>query len=72
MDNVSVNLGASGSFNFVNSTVQSLLDNDAISGSSAGSFNVNNTAYDKDVQVAGGANAQYAGSAAVGASVAVN
>lgn len=72
MDNVSVNLGASGSFNFVNSTVQSVLDNDAISGSSAGSLNVNNTAYDKDVQVAGGANAQYAGSAAVGASVAVN
>lgn len=72
MNNVSVNLGASGSFNFVNSTVQSVLDNDAISGSSAGSLNVNNTAYDKDVQVAGGANAQYAGSAAVGASVTVN
>lgn len=72
MNNVSVNLGASGSFNFVNSTVQSVLDNDAISGSSAGSLNVNNTAYDKDVQVAGGANAQYAGSAAVGAFVTVN
>ena len=72
MNNVSVNLGASGSFNFVNSTVQSVLDGDEISGSSAGSLNVNNTAYDKDVQVAGGANAQYAGSAAVGASVAVN
>ena len=72
MNNVSVNLGASGSFNFVNSTVQSVLDNDAISGSSAGSLNVNNTAYDKDVQMAGGANAQYAGSAAVGASVTVN
>ena len=72
MNNVSVNLGASGSFNFVNSTVQSVLDNDAISGSSAGSLNVNNTAYDKDVQVAGGANAQYAGSATVGASVTVN
>ena len=72
MNNVSVNLGASGSFNFVNSNVQSVLDGDEISGSSAGSFNVNNTAYDKDVQVAGGANAQYAGSAAVGASVAVN
>lgn len=72
MNNVSVNLGASGSFNFVNSTVQSVLDEDEIAGSSAGSLNVNNTAYDKDVQVAGGANAQYAGSAAVGASVAVN
>lgn len=72
MNNVSVNLGASGSFNFVNSTVQSVLDKDEISGSSAESLNVNNTAYDKDVQVAGGANAQYAGSAAVGASVAVN
>ena len=72
MNNVSVNLGASGSFNFVNSTVQSVLDGDEISGSSARSFNVNNTAYDKDVQVAGGANAQYAGSAAVGASVTVN
>ena len=50
MNNVSVNLGASGSFNFVNSTVQSVLDEDEIAGSSAGSLNVNNTAYDKDVE----------------------
>ncbi|MDY2637459.1 MAG: hypothetical protein SOV56_05940, partial [Phascolarctobacterium sp.] len=72
MDNFSVNLGASGSFNFVDSTVKSLMDNASITGSSCGSLNVNNTAYDKDVQVAGGASAEYAGSAALGASVAVN
>ncbi|MGM9561983.1 MAG: leukotoxin LktA family filamentous adhesin, partial [Phascolarctobacterium sp.] len=72
MDNASVNLGASGSFNFVNSTVQAVMEKDEILGASDGSLNVHNTAYDKDVQVAGGASAEYAGSAALGASVAVN
>lgn len=72
MDGVQLNLGGSGSLNFVNSTVQAVMEGSELLGRSAGSLNVFNTAYDKDVQVAGGASVEYAGTGAVGASVAVN
>ena len=69
-DDVSVNLGASGSANYVDSTVQAAMTGNTIDG---GQAVVNNFAYDQDVQVAGGVTAQYAkSSASVGAAVSIN
>ena len=69
-DDVSVNLGASGSANYVDSTVQAAMTGNTIDG---GQTVVNNFAYDQDVQVAGGVTAQYAkSSASVGAAVSIN
>ena len=69
-DDVSVNLGASGSANYVDSTVQAAMTGNTIDG---GLTVVNNFAYDQDVQVAGGVTVQYAkSSASVGAAVSIN
>ncbi|MDO4203130.1 MAG: hypothetical protein Q4D07_01310 [Selenomonadaceae bacterium] len=65
------NVDASGSFNFIKSTVNSQVKDSRIN--SAAAANLNNTAYDKDVQVAGGLSFNYTKtSAGVGAAIAVN
>lgn len=70
---ISVNLGASGSANYINSTVHADMASDTLNGKNGGSMSVNNLAYDKDVQVAGGITAEYAkSSVALGAAVTVN
>ena len=67
------NVDASGSFNFINSTVTAQVKDSSIAGSSEASGNLNNTAYDKDVQVAGGLSFNYTKtSAGMGAAIAVN
>ena len=67
---VSVNLAGSGSANYVDSTVMAQLSGNNIVG---GTTTVNNLAYDKDVQVAGGVTVETAtATASVGAAVAVN
>ena len=69
-DGISVNLGASGSANYVDSTVQAAMGGNGISG---GNTNIHNVAYDQDIQVAGGVTAQYTQStASVGAAVSIN
>ena len=69
-DDISVNLGASGSANYIDSTVQASMTRNTVAG---GQIVVNNVAYDQDVQVAGGVTAQYAqSSASVGAAVSIN
>ena len=69
-DDISVNLGASGSANYIDSTVQASMTGNTVAG---GKTIVNNVAYDQDVQVAGGVTAQYAqSSASVGAAVSIN
>lgn len=69
-EGISVNLGASGSANYVDSTVQAAMGGNGISG---GNTNIHNVAYDQDIQVAGGVTAQYAqSSATVGAAVSIN
>lgn len=67
------NVDASGSFNYINSTVKAQLKDSTIDGSSTANVNLNNTAYDKDVQVAGGLSFNYTkSSAGIGAAIAVN
>ena len=67
---VAVNLAGSGSANYVDSTVQANLQANTIEG---GNTVVNNAAYDKDVQVAGGVTVQTtSATASAGAAVAVN
>lgn len=67
------NVDASGSFNYINSTVKAQLKDSTIDGSSTANVNLNNTAYDKDVQVAGGLSFNYTkSSAGMGAAIAVN
>lgn len=68
---VDVNLAASGSANYVDSTVHADMLSNAIAGGN--STIVNNVAYDKDVQVAGGVTVEIASAtASVGAAVTVN
>ncbi|MGM9583128.1 MAG: hypothetical protein ACI3WU_05375, partial [Phascolarctobacterium sp.] len=72
-EGVSVDLGASGSANYINSTVHADMLSDTLQGKSGGAMSVNNVAYDKDVQVAGGVTIEYAkSSVALGAAVTVN
>ncbi|MGM9568977.1 MAG: beta strand repeat-containing protein, partial [Phascolarctobacterium sp.] len=67
---VAINLAASGSANYIDSTVHADMLNDAIVG---GNTVVDNVAYDQDVQVAGGVTTQVTKStASAGAAVTVN
>ncbi len=67
---VSVNLGASGSANYVDSQVHADMTGNSLSGAKN---TVSNVAYDQDIQVAGGVTAQYANSnASVGAAASIN
>lgn len=66
---VDINLGGSGSANYVDSTVQAEMTNNKI----GPYFNVNNIAYDKDIQVGGGVDFEFARSnAAAGAAISIN
>ena len=66
---VDINLGGSGSANYVDSTVQAEMTNNEI----GPYFHVNNIAYDKDIQVGGGINFEFArGNAAAGAAISIN
>lgn len=66
---VDINLGGSGSANYVDSTVQAEMTNNVINDY----FNVSNIAYDKDLQVGGGINFEFArGNAAAGAAISIN
>ena len=47
----SINLGGSGSANYVDSAVHAIMSGNTITGDTNTSLNVNNIAYDKDVQV---------------------
>ena len=68
---IDVNLAASGSANYVDSTVHADMLSNTVQGGN--STVVNNIAYDKDVQVAGGVTVEFAsGTASVGAAVTVN
>ncbi|MGM9519940.1 MAG: hypothetical protein ACI3WS_04600, partial [Phascolarctobacterium sp.] len=70
---VSINLGGSGSANYVDSMVDATMSGNTITGTGDCSLNVNNTAYDKDIQVGGGVTFELAkGSAAVGAAISIN
>ncbi|MGM9582245.1 MAG: beta strand repeat-containing protein, partial [Phascolarctobacterium sp.] len=67
---VAINLAGSGSANYVDSTVQAHMESNTIAG---GNTVVNNAAYDKDVQVAGGVTVEVTtATASAGAAVAVN
>ena len=69
-DGTSINLAASGSANYIDSTVHATMSDNKLEGTG---MTVNNTAYDKDVQVAGGVTAEFAGAtASVGAAVTIN
>ena len=72
-DTVDVNLAASVSANYIDSDVHAnMLQND-LQGKANDSMTVNNVAYDKDVQVAGGITLQYVQStAAAGAAITIN
>ena len=66
----SVNLGASGSANYVDSQVHADMTGNTLSGKNTA---ISNIAYDQDIQVAGGVTAQYANSnASVGAAASIN
>lgn len=68
---IEINLAASGSANYVDSTVHADMLSNTVQGGN--STVVNNIAYDKDVQVAGGVTVEFAsGTASVGAAVTVN
>lgn len=67
---IAINLAASGSANYIDSTVHTDMQKNAIVG---GNTVVNNVAYDQDVQVAGGVTTQVTKStASAGAAVTVN
>ena len=69
----SINMGASSSANYVDSDVHANMIGNSITGASNGSLNVNNIAYDKDVQVGGGVAFELAkGSAAAGGAISIN
>ena len=70
-DGFNVNLGASGSANYIDSSVLAKMQGNTISVAGA---SVGNVAYDKDIQVAGGVTAQYAESnnVSLGAAVSIN
>ena len=67
---VDINLGGSGSANYVDSTVQAELTGNVMKN---GALNVSNVAYDKDVQAGGGINFEFSrGNAAAGAAISIS
>lgn len=67
---VDINLGGSGSANYVDSTVQADMTGNVIKN---GALNVSNVAYDKDVQAGGGINFEFSrGNAAAGAAISIS
>lgn len=67
---VDINLGGSGSANYVDSTVQAELMGNVMKN---GALNVSNVAYDKDVQAGGGINFEFSrGNAAAGAAISIS
>lgn len=67
---VDINLGGSGSANYVDSTVQAELTGNVMKN---GALNVSNVAYDKDVQASGGINFEFSrGNAAAGAAISIS
>ncbi|WP_293555983.1 leukotoxin LktA family filamentous adhesin [Phascolarctobacterium sp.] len=67
---VDINLGGSGSANYVDSTVQADMTGNVMKN---GALNVSNVAYDKDVQAGGGINFEFSrGNAAVGAAISIS
>lgn len=67
---VDINLGGSGSANYVDSTVQAELTGNVMKN---GVLNVSNVAYDKDVQAGGGINFEFSrGNAAAGAAISIS
>lgn len=67
---VDINLGGSGSANYVDSTVQAELSGNVMKN---GALNVSNVAYDKNVQAGGGINFEFSrGNAAAGAAISIS
>lgn len=67
---VDINLGGSGSANYVDSTVQAELTGNVMKN---GALNVSNVAYDRDVQAGGGINFEFSrGNAAAGAAISIS
>lgn len=67
---VDINLGGSGSANYVDSTVQADMTGNVMKN---GALNVSNVAYDKDVQAGGGINFEFSrGNAAAGAAISIS
>ena len=67
---VDINLGGSGSANYVDSTVQADMTGNVMK---KGALNVSNVAYDKDVQAGGGINFEFSrGNAAAGAAISIS
>ena len=67
---VDINLGGSGSANYVDSTVQAEMTGNVMKN---GALNVSNVAYDKDVQAGGGINFEFSrGNAAAGAAISIS
>lgn len=67
---VDINLGGSGSANYVDSTVQADMTGNVMKN---GALNVSNVAYDKDVQAGGGLNFEFSrGNAAAGAAISIS
>ena len=67
---VDINLGGSGSANYVDSTVQADMTGNFMKN---GALNVSNVAYDKDVQAGGGINFEFSrGNAAAGAAISIS
>ena len=70
---VDINLGGSGSANYVDSTVQAELTGNVMKNGRNGALNVSNVAYDKDVQAGGGINFEFSrGNAAAGAAISIS
>ena len=70
---VDINLGGSGSANYVDSTVQAELTGNVMKNDKYGALNVSNVAYDKDVQAGGGINFEFSrGNAAAGAAISIS
>ena len=70
---VDINLGGSGSANYVDSTVQAELTGNVMKNDKNGALNVSNVAYDKDVQAGGGINFEFSrGNAAAGAAISIS
>ena len=70
---VDINLGGSGSANYVDSTVQAELTGNVMKNGKNGALNVSNVAYDKDVQAGGGINFEFSrGNAAAGAAISIS
>ena len=70
---VDINLGGSGSANYVDSTVQADMTGNVMKNGKNGALNVSNVAYDKDVQAGGGINFEFSrGNAAAGAAISIS